>query len=102
MLTAAMTTLTKRCVLGIEANRERCLDLVRGSIGIVTALGPAIGYEAASRIAKRAPDEDRPVADLVLAEGLLTPAELDACLAIEAMTHPSRPKMAKPASEPRS
>ena len=59
MLTAAIDTLTKRCVEGIEADRERCLSLVHGSIGIVTALGPALGYEATSHVAKRALDEKR-------------------------------------------
>ena len=90
MLTAAIGTLTERCVVGIVAERERCAALVRGSIGIVTALGPALGYEASSRIAKRALDEGRPVAELVLEEGLLTPAQLDSLLAVEAMTRPSR------------
>src|SRR5437868_4461131 len=39
-LTAAITTLTNRCVLDIEADRERCRELVENSIGLVTALGP--------------------------------------------------------------
>ncbi|MCW6509513.1 aspartate ammonia-lyase [Lichenifustis flavocetrariae] len=90
MLTAAMDTLTHRCVLGIEADRERCQSLVRGSIGLITALGPALGYEASSRIAKRALDENRSVAELVLEEGLLTEAQLDSLLELEAMTRPSR------------
>src|SRR5438270_970026 len=37
-LTAAITTLTNRCVLDIEADRERCRELVENSIGLVTAL----------------------------------------------------------------
>ena len=90
MLTAAMDTLTQRCILGIEADRERCQSLVRGSIGLVTALGPALGYEASSRIAKRALNENRSVAELVLEEGLLTEAQLDSLLELEAMTRPSR------------
>jgi aspartate ammonia-lyase len=32
---------------------ERCRSLVEDSIGLVTALGPALGYEASSRVAKR-------------------------------------------------
>ncbi|HWX48444.1 MAG TPA: hypothetical protein VNZ61_10345 [Roseomonas sp.] len=43
MLTAAVDTLTKRCVEGIEVDREHCEALVRGSIGLVTALVPALG-----------------------------------------------------------
>ncbi len=89
-LTAAIDTLTNRCILGIEANRERCLELVQNSIGLVTALGPTLGYEASSRIAKRALVENRRVADVVLEEELLTQAQLDDLLRLEAMTRPSR------------
>ncbi len=89
-LTAAIDTLTNRCVLGIQADRERCLDLVQNSIGLVTALGPTLGYEAASRVAKRALVEKRRVADVVLEEKLLTQAQLDDLLKLEAMTRPSR------------
>ncbi len=89
-LTAAVDTLTKRCVEGIEADRERCRSLVQGSIGLVTALAPTLGYEASSRVAQRALAENRPVAELVLEEGLLTSEQLDKLLELEAMTHPSR------------
>jgi len=89
-LTAAVNTLTQRCVLGIEADQERCRLLVEDSIGLVTALGPALGYEASSRVAKRALAEKRRVADIVLEEKLLTPEQLEHLLRIEAMTAPSR------------
>ncbi|GJE15987.1 Aspartate ammonia-lyase [Methylobacterium marchantiae] len=90
MLTAAVDTLTKRCVDGIGADRERCRSLVHGSIGLVTALVPALGYEACSRVAQRALAENRPVADIVLEEGLLTQGQLDHLLELEAMTRSSR------------
>jgi aspartate ammonia-lyase len=89
-LTAALGTLTTRCVNGIEADTERCFALVEDSIGLVTALGPSLGYEASSRVAKRALAERRKVAEIVLEEGLLTRAQLDQLLKIETMTTPSR------------
>ncbi|MGB7916860.1 MAG: lyase family protein, partial [Rhodomicrobium sp.] len=94
MLTAAIETLTRRCVNGIEANREHCLSLVENSIGLVTALGPVLGYEACSRIARRALNEQRTVADIVLEEGLMTEARLSELLRLEALTRPSRIAMA--------
>ena len=94
MLTAAVDTLTKRCVEGIEANRERCRALVQGSIGLVTALAPTLGYEASSRVAQRALKENRSVAGLVLEEGLLTEAELNRLLELEAMIQPTRRRRA--------
>jgi aspartate ammonia-lyase len=89
-LTAAIDTLTKRCVIGIEADRERCRALVENSIGLVTALGPVLGYEICSRIARRALDERRPVADIIREEGLLSDAQLTQLLAVETMTRPTR------------
>jgi aspartate ammonia-lyase len=93
MLTAAVETLRTRCVEGIEVDRERCESLVRGSIGLVTALVPALGYEAASRVARRALAEKRSVAEIVLDEGLLTEVQLNELLQLEAMTRPSRAKV---------
>jgi aspartate ammonia-lyase len=94
MLTAAVDTLTRRCINGIEADRERCLGLVENSIGLVTALGPVLGHETCSRIARRALDERRTVADIVLEERLLTKARLDELLRLDTMTRPSRIVMA--------
>ena len=89
-LTAAISTLTTRCVSGIEADREHCHALVEQSVGLVTALGPTLGYETSSRIARRALAEKRKVADVVLEEGLLTREQLETLLRIETMTGPSR------------
>src|SRR3954467_12713351 len=75
-LTAAVTTLTNRCVLGIEADRERCRELVENSIGLVTALGPTLGYETTSRIAKRALTEKRKVSENGAEENLLMHEQL--------------------------
>src|ERR1700745_3840159 len=93
MLTAAVETLRVRCIEGIEVDRERCESLVRGSIGLVTALVPALGYEAASRVARRALAERRSVAEVVLDEKLLTEAQLNELLQLEAMTRPSRSRI---------
>lgn len=91
-LKAAIETLRLRCVEGITANREHCRELVENSIGLVTALGPALGYEKSSHIARRALAENRKIAELVLEEGLLTPFQLEEMLRIETMTAPSRAK----------
>ncbi len=88
MLTQACVVLRERCVLGIEANRERIRHLLERSIGIVTALVPYLGYERASAVAQEALDKDRGVYELVLEKGWLTQAELNDILSPEAMTKP--------------
>ena len=88
MLTQAINTLTRRCIQGITANRERCRYLVEHSIGLVTALNPYIGYENSTRIAKKALETNRSVAELVLEEGLLSREQLEDILKPERMTSP--------------
>ncbi len=88
MLTAAVDTLTARCVRGITANAERCREQVEHSIGIVTAVVPALGYERASEVASEALATGRPVREIILARGWLSSRELDKLLAPEAMVRP--------------
>jgi aspartate ammonia-lyase len=87
-LTAAVNVLTTKCIVGITANRERCRDLVEHSIGIVTAVMPAIGYKRATEVAKEALETGVPVRELILRKGYLSLAELDEALSLEAMTQP--------------
>lgn len=90
MLKNGMATLKERCIDGITANEEHCKEMVLNSIGIVTAVNPTLGYEASSRIAKRALSENRSVYDLILEEGLLTKEKLDEILAPERMIKPQK------------
>jgi aspartate ammonia-lyase len=90
VLTAAINTLTRKCIVGIEADEERCRALVEDSIGLVTALVPALGYEVCSRVAKQALAQKRRVADIVLEEKLLTQEQIERLFRPEAMTAPLR------------
>jgi len=92
MLKSAMRTLRHRCVDGITANRERCLEMVQNSIGIVTALVPVLGYEASSSLAKEALETGRGVYELCIEKGLMTKEELDRTLSPERMISPQKMK----------
>ena len=59
--------------------------MVQNSIGIVTALNPVIGYEAATRVAREALEKNRSVYDLVLEENLMEKEQLDDLLKVENM-----------------
>jgi len=76
----ALETLVEKCVTGITANREVCLNMVKNSIGIVTALNPYIGYKNSTMIAKEALETGKSVYDLVLAHGILSQEKLDEIL----------------------
>ena len=88
MLTRGAVVLRERCVMGITANRQRMLDMVHHSIGLVTALVPYIGYERSSAVAKEALHTGRGVYELVREKGWLSQEQLDDILTPEAMTHP--------------
>jgi aspartate ammonia-lyase len=88
MLKNGMMTLKVRCIDGITANVDRCRELVEGSIGIVTALNPALGYETCTKLAKEALETNRGVYELVLEKKLLSKAELDDLLKPENMIKP--------------
>ncbi len=88
MLKNGMMTLKEKCIDGITANEDRCRELVEKSIGIVTALNPAFGYETCTKLAKEALDTNRGVYELVLEKKLLSKAELDDLLKPENMIKP--------------
>ncbi len=88
MLSNACVVLRERCIDGITANPDRMRYFVENSIGIVTALVPVIGYEAATEIARTALETGRGVYDIVLERGLMTREQLSSVLNPEAMTAP--------------
>lgn len=75
-LRRAVRTLRVNCVDGITANRERLAASVDASVGLVTALNPYIGYQAAAEVAKEALAGGGNIADLVVARGLLSREEV--------------------------
>lgn len=80
--------LRKYCIEGIQADAENCRNYIRGSIGIVTALNPIIGYKNSTKIAKEALVTGKSVYDLVLEHNILTKEELDTILSPENMIKP--------------
>ncbi|RYD51529.1 MAG: aspartate ammonia-lyase [Sphingobacteriales bacterium] len=87
--TNAIHTLVELCITGITANEERCRDYVMGSIGIVTALNPILGYETSAAIAKEALASGKVPRQIVVEERkLLTPEQWDAIYTVENMVHP--------------
>ena len=87
-LAYAVRTFVDNCVSGITANETRCRYLVENSVGIITAICPHVGYQAAADIAKKALKTGEPVRDLILKEGLLTEEHLDQILNPVNMTEP--------------
>ncbi len=86
----ALDTLREKCVTGITANKEVCLNMVKHSIGIVTALNPYIGYKQSTQIAKEALETGKSVYNLVLEKKLLSQEQLDEILDPRNMLKPHK------------
>lgn len=89
----ASRVLADRCIDGITANEERCLELAESSPSVVTPLNRHIGYENAAKVAKIAVKERKTIREVVLQEGYvergdLTEEQLDTALDVMSMTHP--------------
>jgi fumarate hydratase class II len=91
ILAAVCREFTDRCVVGIEANVDRCRRNAESTAALATALAPEIGYDRAARVAKKSLAEDRTLREVVLEEGLLDEEELDRILDFRAMTEPGIP-----------
>ncbi|PEN14956.1 aspartate ammonia-lyase [Longibacter salinarum] len=91
ILSGSIEAFRTKCVEGIEANRERCKELLELNPSIATALNTAIGYDKASEVAKTAAKERKSVREVVLDMGLLSEDELDEYLDVRSMTEPGIP-----------
>lgn len=83
LLTRGMQTLQQKCIAGIQANEQNCLNAVMRSIGIITLLEPLLGHAMCDEIGKQCIRENKTVPQVVLELGLLSQAQLDQIFAFE-------------------
>jgi fumarate hydratase class II len=79
----------RRCVIGLEADRQRCEETIERSLAMCTALAPAIGYDKAAEIAKKAFASGQTVRDVAREISGLSSKELDRRLDPKSQTQPS-------------
>jgi fumarate hydratase class II len=72
LLGDGMKSFNDHCAAGIEPNLARITELVKGSLMLVTALNPHIGYDKAAQIAKKAHKEGSSLREAALASGYVT------------------------------
>lgn len=85
LLGDAVRSFADRAIAGATPNRARIAELVDRSLMLVTALVPAIGYDAASKIARHAHAQGLTLREAAVALGLVDPALFDALVRAEAM-----------------
>jgi fumarate hydratase class II/aspartate ammonia-lyase len=75
ILAAAVRAFDERCARGLEADEARCLFYADRTVSLATALAPRLGYALAAEIVKASVATGRPIADLAVEKGGLSPAE---------------------------
>ncbi len=95
LLGRAVTQFNLRCLQGLEADRDRCESLVEQSLAMATALAPAIGYDKAASIAKKAWETGKTVRQVAGEEGVLEAEQLKRILDPRPMTEPGIPGKTK-------
>ncbi|CAB9513379.1 Fumarate hydratase class II [Seminavis robusta] len=86
----ASKSFAERCVNGIVANTDRIHELLHGSLMLVTALNPHIGYDKASAIAKNAHKNKTSLKEAAVASGHLTAEQFDEWIVPEQMIGPKK------------
>lgn len=80
MMRRSFYTLAEKCIKGITANEDVCMENILNSVTIVTSLNPILGYEKSSALAKEALATNKRVYDIILEQELFTKEELDELL----------------------
>jgi fumarate hydratase class II len=88
LLADAARSFDEHCARGIEPDLRRIEANLNNSLMLVTALNPHIGYEKAARISLTAHREGTTLREAALKLGYVTPAQFDAWVRPEDMTHP--------------
>jgi fumarate hydratase class II len=88
LLADGCRSFTARCVTGITANEERIAKLRDESLMLVTALNPHIGYDNATKIAKKAHRDGSTLLAAALALELVTEEQFKEWVVPEKMIGP--------------
>ena len=66
LITSGLKAFRENCLLGLEADPQRCESLIEYSLSMVTSLAPKIGYDLASEIAKESIATKRTVREICI------------------------------------
>ncbi|MBS1124258.1 MAG: fumC2 [Deltaproteobacteria bacterium] len=87
----ACASFDEHCARGLEPNRAEIERKLHGSLMLVTALAPHLGYDQAAKIAKHAHATGSRLREAAIELGLVTGAQFDAWVRPEQMVGPGAP-----------
>ncbi len=88
LLSDAMNSFARHCVAGIAVDAQRVEQLLQGSLMLVTALAPHIGYDRAAQIAKHAHKHQTTLREAAVLLGIVTAGQFDAWVDARQMLAP--------------
>jgi fumarate hydratase class II len=100
LLGDACLSFDEHCARGITPNRAEIDRKLHGSLMLVTALAPHIGYDKAAQVAKHAHAHGLLLRDAAIALGYVTGEDFDRWVRPEAMVGPRAPGDPRVADRP--
>jgi fumarate hydratase class II len=88
LLSNAAFSFSLRCIEGLEADQERCEEMIGKSLALVTALAPRTGYNEAARLARKAYENRKTIRQVLEEEKLFSKRDLDHLLNAQSMIAP--------------
>jgi len=88
LVAGACRLLGERCVAGIQADGERCRELLEGSLALATPLARLVGYDATARVVHEASRRKVPLLQAALELGVAPEADLRRLLDPASMVGP--------------
>ena len=89
-LTRALQGFIEKCVVHIQANLDRCRQLLEQSTCYATALNPYFGYKIVSFFVHESILHHKDIRTVLADTKILTAKELDTLLSLEALTEPRK------------
>lgn len=83
-----LQVLADRCLAGIEAKADRCLAYAEGTLALVTALNPILGYLQCAEIAKTSLETGKSFREILLERQLMTVDQIEAVLDLAKLSRP--------------
>lgn len=86
ILINSLNAFNEKCLIGVQANREKATGWLAKNAILVTALNPVIGYLKGAEVAKEAMASNRTVREVVVEKGYLSGEEVDRLLDVRSLT----------------
>jgi aspartate ammonia-lyase len=80
--------LSIKCIKGIKANKQKCIQLLEESYSFATALNPYLGYAVIAELIKEAEKKQKPIKEIIKEKKFMKEKELNKILSFKELTKP--------------